>query len=236
MRPTPCSAQLSRPAASVDPARTGQQNQRVMGRLLPFLQLSFAVCAAAFFALWGALPAVLAVAPLLAATAVWPIATLRRAVLDGWGADPLRRARPESVSIWRFLEGMALPGGFLGASVFVLLALAGHATGAGALAGLCCAEAAGVFLIFRVVRQTVDLLQARPAAVIPGQLSAAAAARFGLSPREREVAALLAEGLRYEEIAARLFISAKTVKTHVHRLYEKTESRNRMELANRLRT
>jgi DNA-binding CsgD family transcriptional regulator len=27
----------------------------------------------------------------------------------------------------------------------------------------------------------------------------------------------------------------KTVKTHVHRVYEKTESRNRMELANRLR-
>ena len=40
---------------------------------------------------------------------------------------------------------------------------------------------------------------------------------------------------RYEEIADRLFISTKTVKTHVHHLYEKTDSRNRMELANRLR-
>jgi len=49
------------------------------------------------------------------------------------------------------------------------------------------------------------------------------------------VAALLTQGMLYEEIAARLFISVTTVKTHVHRLYEKTECRNRMELANRLR-
>jgi DNA-binding CsgD family transcriptional regulator len=32
-----------------------------------------------------------------------------------------------------------------------------------------------------------------------------------------------------------LFISAKTVKTHVHHVYEKTRSRNRSELALRLR-
>ena len=43
-----------------------------------------------------------------------------------------------------------------------------------------------------------------------------------LSPREAEIAALMAEGLRNKEIAARLFISVATVKDHVHRILEKT--------------
>jgi DNA-binding CsgD family transcriptional regulator len=81
----------------------------------------------------------------------------------------------------------------------------------------------------------VDLLARKDGAAIPRELAAAAGDQFGLSPREREVAALLTQGLQYNEIADRLFISIKTVKTHAHRLYEKTETRNRMELANRLR-
>lgn len=42
-----------------------------------------------------------------------------------------------------------------------------------------------------------------------------------LSPRELEVALLLAQGLRQEEIARRLSLSAKTVNTHKTRLFEK---------------
>jgi two-component system, NarL family, invasion response regulator UvrY len=42
-----------------------------------------------------------------------------------------------------------------------------------------------------------------------------------LSPRELEVAMLLAQGLRQEEIAKRLSLSAKTVNTHKSRLFEK---------------
>ena len=44
-----------------------------------------------------------------------------------------------------------------------------------------------------------------------------------LSPRELEVAMLLAQGLRQEEIAKRLSLSAKTVITHKARLFEKLE-------------
>jgi two-component system invasion response regulator UvrY len=42
-----------------------------------------------------------------------------------------------------------------------------------------------------------------------------------LSPRETEVALLLTQGLRQEEIAKRLCLSAKTVNTHKSRLFEK---------------
>ena len=43
-----------------------------------------------------------------------------------------------------------------------------------------------------------------------------------LSDREREVAALVAQGLKNREIAARLYISVATVKDHVHHILDKT--------------
>ena len=52
-----------------------------------------------------------------------------------------------------------------------------------------------------------------------------------LTEREREVLALLAEGLRNREIADRLVISEATVKTHVRHVLEKLRFRNRAEAA-----
>jgi DNA-binding NarL/FixJ family response regulator len=52
-----------------------------------------------------------------------------------------------------------------------------------------------------------------------------------LSARERDVLALLAEGLRNREIAERLVISEATVKTHVRHVLEKLRFRNRAEAA-----
>jgi len=52
-----------------------------------------------------------------------------------------------------------------------------------------------------------------------------------LSPRELEVVMLLLQGLRQEEIAKRLSLSAKTINTHKSRLFEKLEIQDNIALA-----
>ncbi len=52
-----------------------------------------------------------------------------------------------------------------------------------------------------------------------------------LSPRERDVLRLLARGYAYKEIAAQLFISVKTVESHVSSVLRKTQLSNRYELS-----
>jgi DNA-binding NarL/FixJ family response regulator len=49
-----------------------------------------------------------------------------------------------------------------------------------------------------------------------------------LSAREREIIGLLADGLTGEEVAARLFLSSETVKTHIRNATTKLEARNRV--------
>ncbi|WTG91040.1 response regulator transcription factor [Kitasatospora sp. NBC_01560] len=66
---------------------------------------------------------------------------------------------------------------------------------------------------------------AAPAAGPPG--SAADALPDGLTAREAEVLALIAEGLSNTEIARRLFVSPATVKTHINNLFAKTAVRDR---------
>jgi DNA-binding NarL/FixJ family response regulator len=56
-----------------------------------------------------------------------------------------------------------------------------------------------------------------------------------LTPREQEVLALLARGLRYRAIAQRLLVSEATVKFHVLNLYQKLQSTSRVEALNRAR-
>ncbi|MGE3286976.1 MAG: response regulator [Pseudonocardia sp.] len=52
-----------------------------------------------------------------------------------------------------------------------------------------------------------------------------------LTPRERDVLRLLARGYAYKEIAAELYISVKTVETHVSSVLRKTQLSNRYELS-----
>ena len=50
-----------------------------------------------------------------------------------------------------------------------------------------------------------------------------------VSRREMEVMALISESMTNEEIAQKLFLSAKTIKTHIRNIFEKTGIRNRVE-------
>ena len=54
---------------------------------------------------------------------------------------------------------------------------------------------------------------------------------YGLSPREREVLNILAEGRTDRDIAARLFISERTVHVHVRRILSKLGVSSRTEAA-----
>ncbi|GLZ79601.1 hypothetical protein Afil01_44080 [Actinorhabdospora filicis] len=62
--------------------------------------------------------------------------------------------------------------------------------------------------------------------ICPTTVSATAAGTC-LSSREREVLAGLSQGHSNAQIAARLFISEDTVKTHTQRLYRKLGARDR---------
>ncbi|MFC9972699.1 response regulator [Spirillospora sp. NPDC127200] len=61
----------------------------------------------------------------------------------------------------------------------------------------------------------------------PEGASREARARFGLSPREAEVMDLISQGKANREIAAELFLTEKTVKNHVNRVFAKLGVENR---------
>jgi DNA-binding NarL/FixJ family response regulator len=55
----------------------------------------------------------------------------------------------------------------------------------------------------------------------------------GISKRELEVLSLIAQGLSNREIAAQLFVSENTIKTHTSRLFEKLEAEKRIQAVDR---
>jgi DNA-binding CsgD family transcriptional regulator len=55
---------------------------------------------------------------------------------------------------------------------------------------------------------------------------------FEISPRESEIIREICNGLSNQEISDKLFISLQTVKDHTHRIYIKTNARNRVQLIN----
>jgi len=82
------------------------------------------------------------------------------------------------------------------------------------------AAAAGQSLLDPVV-------QARLIQAVRPRLPSAAELPDGLTEREGQILILIAEGLSNAEIAERLVVGAATVKTHINRIFTKTESRDR---------
>ena len=75
---------------------------------------------------------------------------------------------------------------------------------------------------------------ARPPGAAAAHRGALAPRAAGVTSREMDVLVLLSQGLTNAEIAARLFLSRRTVDTHVTRLLAKTGARGRNELRHRL--
>jgi DNA-binding NarL/FixJ family response regulator len=79
----------------------------------------------------------------------------------------------------------------------------------------------------KITRRLIEEFARRPE---PAAAAAAAASLGQLTDREREVLELVAKGQSNAEIAASLFVSHATVKTHVSRLLMKLDARDRAQL------
>jgi|SRR6185312_13081370 len=55
-----------------------------------------------------------------------------------------------------------------------------------------------------------------------------------LSQREQEILLLLSKGLRYKEIADKLFVSTETVRTHIRNIYQKLQVNSRTDALNKV--
>jgi DNA-binding CsgD family transcriptional regulator len=71
-----------------------------------------------------------------------------------------------------------------------------------------------------------DVCRAMLAEPVPGSLTS-----LGVTPRETEVLGLVAAGLSNKDIAARLYLSHRTVEKHIESLLRKTGARSRTQLA-----
>ncbi|GAA1327363.1 response regulator [Leucobacter albus] len=83
------------------------------------------------------------------------------------------------------------------------------------------APAAEIIAGVQAVASGQTVLAPSIAAQLVGRARSDAAAKPSLTPRERDVLALVAEGLSNPAIAARLFIGEATVKTHLIHVFEK---------------
>jgi DNA-binding NarL/FixJ family response regulator len=79
----------------------------------------------------------------------------------------------------------------------------------------------------KITRRLIEEFARRPQ---PGSAPANSTALEQLTDREREVLELVAKGQSNAEIAATLFVSHATVKTHVSRLLMKLDARDRAQL------
>ncbi|WP_425825936.1 response regulator transcription factor [Streptomyces fractus] len=92
------------------------------------------------------------------------------------------------------------------------------------------AAAAGQSVLDREVQ---DRLLATARTTAPAAAAAPQSLPADLTPREREVLALIGQGLPNRAIAEKLFISEATVKTHINNLFAKADIRDRADAVRR---
>jgi DNA-binding NarL/FixJ family response regulator len=147
---------------------------------------------------------------------------------DGGGAEVLRRARPENSEVVFLALSVSDAAEDViaviraGARGYVTKTISSHEL---VRAIVRVSEGDAVFSP-RLAGFVLDAFADRP-----GQAPISDPELDLLTPRERDVLRLLARGYAYKEIAAELFISVKTVETHVSSVLRKTQLSNRYELS-----
>src|SRR5687768_11921899 len=91
--------------------------------------------------------------------------------------------------------------------------------------------AVGIYLGLKLTRhkEVVVVKEVQVPGGGPFALNAEKLKELGITPREHEILALIAEGLSNREIGERLFVSENTVKTHSSRLFEKMSVNRRVQ-------
>ncbi|HTJ30057.1 MAG TPA: LuxR C-terminal-related transcriptional regulator [Acidobacteriaceae bacterium] len=84
-----------------------------------------------------------------------------------------------------------------------------------------------------VVKEVSVLMGASAEAQLPFAPDAAQQQSLGITPRELEILGLVASGLSNREIAAQLFVSESTVKTHCARVFDKLGAARRTQAVQR---
>ena len=83
----------------------------------------------------------------------------------------------------------------------------------------------GIWLGLKLTRKETVIVQVR--ATEPFVVNSARQEQLGITARELEILGAIAEGLSTREIAAKLFVSENTVKTHASRLFDKLNAKRR---------
>ena len=89
--------------------------------------------------------------------------------------------------------------------------------------------AVGIWLGLKLTRkkEVVVFKEVMVSAAVPFALNAERLRELGVTPREREILELIANGMSNREIAEKLFVSENTVKTHSSRLFDKLGAKRR---------
>jgi DNA-binding CsgD family transcriptional regulator/tetratricopeptide (TPR) repeat protein len=149
-----------------------------------------------------------------------PDPALHEAAADAWEA--VQRPYPAALMRWRAGEALVTAGERDAATTSLGRA---HASASRLGAGWLRAEIEGLAARARLVLAGADGDVPEPVAAV------AAEDPFGLTPRERQVLVLVAEGRTNREIGDSLFMAEKTASVHVSRILAKLDVRSRTEAA-----
>jgi DNA-binding CsgD family transcriptional regulator len=216
-----------------------------VGRLIVGIELALVVVGLAIVSAGGRValfvslvPLAFVVAvPLVGALMVWRAGEILQAFRDAASGERLPGRAATSLKIWEFLERSVPLGGLLGFLLAAVTVFSGlpvlpsrSYAGLWRLAALFFLYAILFGTLFRVLHGAVRGLMGRPVRALDLSISLAFRKKYSLSDRECEVIGLVLQGRKYREIADQLFISIKTVKSHIEHVYDKTSARGRVDL------